>query len=331
MHRPEHRQSFSKPYKIPSSSSKCQQREQDSFQHPDDAWVNKWLEEPAVAEKRAAYAATRSVKLGEYMQALLKAQEVRESLEQLTESLTGSERHEPERAENLEQRVHAEREELRFLLIKVSDKDMLRNVKYRLGKLRRKKRWQEKRQKALRESREERLRNRERLHEETDLWLARRRAEEAQLLDDAEHAKQFERKIKEARIDQRKHEDLVLLLQALKRLRNLRRDKAKKAGEVFPEEDDEFFRMVEEQSTATVGGNEPESTSREVEDAPSVRIVRPSGFEVTDIDGLIRVRRQWDSYIVPAGTPGGSGIPQHFVTPGPPSNEDWAAFVTGGS
>ncbi|KND01999.1 uncharacterized protein SPPG_02505 [Spizellomyces punctatus DAOM BR117] len=331
MHRPEPRKSGSKPYKIPSSSSKCQQREQGNLQIADDAWVNKWLDEPAVAEKGAECAAARSVKLGEYMQTLLKAKEIRESLEQLTESQTGSERHDPELAENLEQRVHAEREELRSLLAKVTNKDVLRNVKYRLGKLRRKKRWQEKRQKTLREIREERLRNRERLHEETDLWLARRRAEEAQLLDDAEHAKQLEQKIKDARIAKRKHEDIVSLLQALERLRNLRRDKAKKAGEVFPEEDDEFFRMVEEQSTATVGGDEHESTPQEDEEAPSIRIVRPSGFEVRDIDDLIRVRRQWDNYIVPAGTPGGSRVPQHFVIPGPPSNEDWAGFVTGGS
>jgi hypothetical protein len=47
----------------------------------------------------------------------------------------------------------------------------------------------------------------------------------------------------------------------------------------------------------------------------------------SDLDSLIRVRSEWDRYIVPPGTSGGSAIPSHFVSP--PSNPsfNWSLYV----
>ncbi|XP_022333265.2 uncharacterized protein LOC111130466 [Crassostrea virginica] len=44
-------------------------------------------------------------------------------------------------------------------------------------------------------------------------------------------------------------------------------------------------------------------------------------------DSFIQTRYDWDRFVVPDHTPGGSRIPNHFVTPTEPSSEKWASVL----
>ncbi|XP_062566301.1 programmed cell death protein 7-like [Saccostrea cucullata] len=44
-------------------------------------------------------------------------------------------------------------------------------------------------------------------------------------------------------------------------------------------------------------------------------------------ESFIQIRQDWDRFIVPENTPGGSRIPTHFVAPTDPSSEKWASVV----
>jgi len=72
--------------------------------------------------------------------------------------------------------------------------------------------------------------------------------------------------------------------------------------------------------------------------APSGTMIVPEFVEITpevieyfvkpneDLNTLIAVRREWDSYLVPKGT-GGTRIPQHYVQPSEPSSDLWAQYL----
>ena len=43
-------------------------------------------------------------------------------------------------------------------------------------------------------------------------------------------------------------------------------------------------------------------------------------------EDLLTIRSGWDAFLVPTGM--GSRIPQRFISPPPPSTEDWNSFLT---
>jgi len=72
--------------------------------------------------------------------------------------------------------------------------------------------------------------------------------------------------------------------------------------------------------------------------APSGTIIVPEFVDIApevieyfvkpneDLNTLIAVRREWDSYLVPKGT-GGTRIPQHYVQPSEPSSDLWSQYL----
>jgi len=101
-------------------------------------------------------------------------------------------------------------------------------------------------------------------------------------------------------------------------------------------------------ATATTAGSSAPGTSTLVVtsnnaiaptvSAPSGIMIVPEFVDITpevieyfvkpneDLNTLIAVRREWDSYLVPKGT-GVTRIPQHYVQPSEPSSDLWAQFL----
>ncbi|CAG8537798.1 15361_t:CDS:2 [Funneliformis caledonium] len=158
------------------------------------------------------------------------------------------------------------------------DQQFIEKVKLKISKIRRHKRWRVKHIKKLQSVRDERQRRRETLHKTIDEWRTEWIAKE-------------------------------LALKRVKKLRDLRRERLKREGHFFPEEDDEFFNRIASLNDAM-----------KVEEAPEF-----------DLDNLVSIRRQWDAYIDETGSVGSSCIPPTFVNPSPPANYIWASCLMHGS
>ncbi|KAI9204533.1 uncharacterized protein BJ171DRAFT_97139 [Polychytrium aggregatum] len=148
------------------------------------------------------------------------------------------------------------------------------------------------------------------------------------------------------------HRSQIITLLTL--LRKIRRDKMKRSGGVFPEEDAEYFAQVEQsekrqcfQATPCPSRRPkptkvtPQSTTRmtrhvgESADSEKLGVAiqskRPShgpdqGFNT--LSDLIYVRSQWDAYLAPCMMPGAHAIPSHFPQPSPPSWPEWSLVLS---
>ncbi|KAF0511888.1 u11/u12 small nuclear ribonucleoprotein 59 kda protein [Gigaspora margarita] len=221
------------------------------------------------------------------------------------------------------------------------------NLKLRLSKINRHKKWRKKHIKKLQMVRDERQRRRETLHKTIDEWRTEWIAKELALKREQARRREAEKRVQEAEANRSKHRELSKLLEKVKKLRDLRRDRLKREGHFFPEEDDEFFNKVaslndvmkieearldqERNAAAEHKRNEAMDVvmkEREKERDPVYEYWHQAEF---DIDNLISIRRQWDAFLVAPSTTGSSCIPPSFVDPSPPANYVWASCLTHGS
>ena len=47
----------------------------------------------------------------------------------------------------------------------------------------------------------------------------------------------------------------------------------------------------------------------------------------SNLQSFLTIRQQWDSYIVPEGSSGGSNVPPGWVVPSVPSNSTWESTL----
>ncbi|CAG8784855.1 5357_t:CDS:2, partial [Racocetra persica] len=191
---------------------------------------------------------------------------------------------------------------------------------------------------------DERQRRRETLHKTIDEWRTEWIAKELALKREQARKREAEKRVQEAEANRSKHRELSKLLEKVKKLRDLRRDRLKREGHFFPEEDDEFFNKVaslndvmkieearldqERNAAAEHKRNEAMDVGmkeREKERDPVYEYWHQAEF---DIDNLISIRRQWDAFLVAPGTIGSSCVPPSFINPSPPANYVWASCLT---
>ncbi|CAG8590080.1 10028_t:CDS:2, partial [Scutellospora calospora] len=210
------------------------------------------------------------------------------------------------------------------------------NLKLRLSKINR--------HKKLQMVRDERQRRRETLHKTIDEWRTEWIAKELALKREQARRREAEKRVQEAEANRNKHRELSKLLEKVKKLRDLRRERLKREGHFFPEEDDEFFNKVaslndvmkieearlDEERNAAAEHKRNEAMDvgmkeREKERDPVYEYWHQAEF---DIDDLISIRCQWDAFLVAPSTTGASCIPPYFIDPSPPANYVWATCLT---
>ncbi|CAJ0828435.1 11151_t:CDS:2 [Entrophospora sp. SA101] len=158
--------------------------------------------------------------------------------------------------------------------------------------------------------------------------------------------KEAEKRFQIAEFNKNKHKELKKILEKVRQLRDLRRERFKREGHFFPEEDDEFFNRIASLNDVM---NEEEARLDQERDAAAEHKrnetidagmkererERDPVYEYwhqaeIDLDSLVSIRYKWDAYIVPPGTNGASCIPPTFVQPSPPANYIWASCLTHG-
>ncbi|GBB85043.1 hypothetical protein RclHR1_11610003 [Rhizophagus clarus] len=222
-----------------------------------------------------------------------------------------------------------------------TDQKYIEKIKLKLSKVRRHQKWRKKHIKKLQSVRDERQRRRETLHKTIDEWRTEWIAKELALKREQARKEEAEKRVQEAEAKKSEHKELTKLLEKVKKLRDLRRERLKREGHFFPEEDDEFFNKIaslndvmkveearldqERNAAAEHKRNEAMNAGmkeRERERDPVYEYWHQAEF---DLDNLVLIRRQWDAYINETGS---SCIPLTFVDPSPPANYIWASCLT---
>ncbi|OZJ05542.1 hypothetical protein BZG36_01671 [Bifiguratus adelaidae] len=187
-------------------------------------------------------------------------------------------------------------------------------------------RWKKRRRKALQEERAAVIERRQRLHAEIDAWREKRLQAEA-----AEQAKTKERTESETATTTSKVETverLRLYIERLITLRQLRRKKAQREGDLIPEEGDTFHEAVAAME-ALPSSLTPSNQSTKPHQRPIAQLQPPKTSQEIELEHLIDRRRAWDMYIVPSDNPAGSPIPAGYVDACPPANRQWAMCISG--
>ncbi|ORX78559.1 hypothetical protein K493DRAFT_321195 [Basidiobolus meristosporus CBS 931.73] len=217
----------------------------------------------------------------------------------------------------------------------------LERLKQKIAKRERHKKWRRRHIKKLQAVRDERQRKRETLHKDIDEWRAEWLEKDKVTKEEAVRKLKADTKVEQVEQKRNKHKDLTELLKEMLKLRDLRREKLKKEGHYFPEQEDPFFDQIrqldeaiqqegKQLEDATTEANE--SKRKEAIEARMKERGTDSIFEYYhqakfDLDNLVHIRRQWDEYIVPRGTYGASRIPPRYVDPAPPGNHVWASCL----
>ncbi|KAJ3042299.1 hypothetical protein HDV00_007666 [Rhizophlyctis rosea] len=113
---------------------------------------------------------------------------------------------------------------------KLQNKALLANIHYRISKLRRKKEWRKQTAVKHRQNREERARKRDEMHAKIDAWRKERLEKEEQERKANQNQIKLQKQNRENDQLQRKHRELLLMIDKLRQLRELRREKAKREG-----------------------------------------------------------------------------------------------------
>ncbi|CAG8794998.1 4786_t:CDS:2, partial [Racocetra fulgida] len=171
--------------------------------------------------------------------------------------------------------------------------------------------------------------------------------------------REAEKRVQEAEANRSKHRELSKLLEKVKKLRDLRRERLKREGHYiklnrkfikkvlilqnfslighfFPEEDDEFFNKIaslndvmkieearldqERNAAAEHKRNEAMDVGMKEREKERDPVYEYWHQAEFDIDTLISIRRQWDAFLVAPGTIGSSCVPPSFIDPSPPAN-----------
>ncbi|RIA89172.1 hypothetical protein C1645_825195 [Glomus cerebriforme] len=310
--------------------------------NPQQAWLNAWIK-------------SRNIKLEESVSKLPNITNIREQilhthclLQDLKSKLDKLEEiretaNEDEWKSNIES-LENFKKTLESNLSYLTDQKFIEKMKLKLSKIRRHQKWRTKHIKKLQSVRDERQRRRETLHKTIDEWRTEWIAKELALKREQARKEEAEKRVQEAEAKKSEHKELTKLLEKVKKLRDLRRERLKREGHFFPEEDDEFFNKIaslndamkveearldqERNAAAEHKRNEAMDAGmkeRERERDPVYEYWHQAEF---DLDNLVLIRRQWDAYINETGSTGSSCIPPTFVDPSPPANYIWASCLT---
>ncbi|KAJ3278547.1 hypothetical protein HK104_002241 [Borealophlyctis nickersoniae] len=214
-----------------------------------------------------------------------------------------------EREKVLEEAKRLE-EQRDVLVAKVTDQHVVKSMRFKLAKLRRKKRWRVRHIKKLRAVRDDAPRKREEMHKKIDQWRADRLAKEGKAKEEAKLDKQLQKHLNEIAVARKKRQDKVKLIERLQKLQSLRREKAKKKGHVFPEEDDQFFSRIQRETESlqlTVAGLQGDAgvthaastpvesdvevdEKKETKNVPVVDPVHAYYYQAETVKGLVKIR-----------------------------------------
>eukprot|EP00697_Spironema_sp_BW2_P004600 gnl/Spiro4/16242_TR8723_c0_g2_i1.p1 gnl/Spiro4/16242_TR8723_c0_g2~~gnl/Spiro4/16242_TR8723_c0_g2_i1.p1 ORF type:complete len:319 (+),score=70.88 gnl/Spiro4/16242_TR8723_c0_g2_i1:97-1053(+) len=222
-----------------------------------------------------------------------------------------------------------------------------------LRKRQKKKRWRETQRRNRLATRAQRETMAQEIDDRRAQIATRERAEIAERQIRAE----AKRRIEAARATKAKAEQLMLLISKLQELRELRKNRLRRAGRMFVEDDAIFFERVRqsiaEQEAALHG------MQTKVDDVTTENKQKEQDFLVqtavnthmnkmitwhdffryydranSDAPTLLQVRRAWDAFLVPpespllANCPPGFGrIPPGFINAPPPSSHIWATYL----
>ncbi|KAJ3086237.1 hypothetical protein HK102_013374 [Quaeritorhiza haematococci] len=313
----------------------------------DMVWLKSFLDGRGLVQKASKIESARGLKLSQFRQAVVAVKRLQERLQAIAESL--EERKDmvgEEESKKLKQESEDIQKEVDEIMSTIESDEVVRAIKFKIAKAARKRRWRKRHIKKLQKRRDEKKKLRESLNRDIDKWRAEWIRQEQERQEEAKKKEEVQACIQRAKSLQAKHQELKTLIEKLQTLRNLRREKAKKEGLFFPEEDDEFFEKIKRLNEAMV--LEQEKVDRANAEAVEVRRreavresmagteegTRRNGYSRSsedaehdpfyehyfqaefDLDALVNIRRQWDMYIVPFGTPGSSRIPPWFVKPG---------------
>ncbi|CAG8444201.1 9164_t:CDS:2 [Diversispora eburnea] len=274
---------------------------------------------------------------------ILEAKKELERLKEALEELKNSKNAESQEWKSLSEKFEKTKAEFESNISFIFDRKFIDNTKAKLAKNRRHKKWNKKHIKKLQEVRDQRQRQRETLHKTIDKWRTEWIAKDLAMKREQIRKNEADRRVQEAEAKKNRHKELSKLLEKVKKLRDIRRDRLKREGHFFPEEDDEFFNKIaslndamkieeerldqERNAAAEQKRNEAMHAGmkeRERERDPTYEYWHQAEF---DIDNLVSIRRQWDAYLIAPGKPASSCIPPMFVTPSPPANYIWASCL----
>eukprot|EP00276_Gloeochaete_wittrockiana_P007016 CAMPEP_0184643764 /NCGR_PEP_ID=MMETSP0308-20130426/592_1 /TAXON_ID=38269 /ORGANISM="Gloeochaete witrockiana, Strain SAG 46.84" /LENGTH=339 /DNA_ID=CAMNT_0027071921 /DNA_START=201 /DNA_END=1220 /DNA_ORIENTATION=+ len=183
-------------------------------------------------------------------------------------------------------------------------------------------------------------------HKECDEWLARMKAAQIAKAKEERLKKEEDARALERANSRQAEKQLAMVARRLQELRQIRKEKQKRLGYMFPEDDDLFFQKVlselernerektkaEEQAKKEAALRIEKETKEERErallraDEPQDEFYQFFTRSSRDIHELIAVRRTWDQFLVPPGT-GGTRIPLEFVSPPPNPSTLWAPYL----
>ncbi|RUS26782.1 hypothetical protein BC938DRAFT_484123 [Jimgerdemannia flammicorona] len=312
----------------------------------DQLWLNDLLESKITATSSTVKLPNEGIV--EARNKLWRATKLREQLGALVEELEENQRrYTIEHWKATVEKAEAAKKEMETILAQFAGPTALTELRRKLSKIRRHKKWQKKHIKKLQSVRDERERRRETLHKDIDDWRAEWIAMEAVRKQEEARKKEAEKVVQEAEANKNKHRDLTRLLEKVQKLRDLRREKMKREGHFFPGEDDEFFNRIralndalklEEQrlDRATTEATETHlqqaierERERELEREEQPRDAATGYWLQAELDlrALVAVRRQWDYFLTGAEDMEGSRIPGKWVEASPPANWVWASAL----
>ncbi|CAG8456135.1 7095_t:CDS:2 [Ambispora gerdemannii] len=308
-------------------------------------WLKSWLKSHNIRFQENSF---RLPRISDARKKVLRAQALRKELDEQLEALKVAKGSANEKEwELMVSKIEKIKSEYESNMNEILNKEFQTKLKQKISKIRRHKKWQKQHIKKLQNVRDERRRRRETLHKTIDEWRTEWIAKELAFKREQARKENAEKRVEEAEANKNRHKELSRLLEQVKKLRDLRRERLKREGHFFPEEDNEFFNKVaslndamkieeerlEKERNAAAEQKRDEAMDagmkeRERERDPLYEYWHQAEF---DLDNLVSIRRQWDAYIVPAGTQGASRIPPRFVTPTPPANYIWASCLTHGN
>ncbi|SAM03352.1 hypothetical protein [Absidia glauca] len=153
--------------------------------------------------------------------------------------------------------------------------------------------------------------------------------------------KSIEKAVHERPVDkqqQRRIQQLTTVAEKLIHLRDLRRKKLETKGHFFPESGDDFYNKVKAAALTKDNDkddNEDTPIQPHADDKwPDDQPLDTNAYNFwlqgwTSVDRLVRIRQEWDQYVIsPQGQPSSmaSRIPPTMVAPPPPSSQIWASY-----
>jgi len=291
-------------------------RPQQQQRNADELWTESWLahkrqqiqERPAAAEKDFANAHDLLDKLkGTYSE--LKGEGAASRQEEVLKTAEGL-------RDRLNQQIGA-----------LEGQDRMDHQKNKAKE--RKRRWRKKRLESLKQIHAEKMRAREVADLQVDQWRAEWMETNEKERKRQERLRKHDERIVSLERERSHLREVKTLVKTLQQLRDTRREKAKAKGKFFPEEDRIFSKKIREMEDILHNASKP--FERLLEEERGLRKeLAGSGIKdqkARDFESLVSIRRQWDSFVVPPGTPGGLTIPVGWITPSPPANAIWATAL----